>query len=520
MDALEDPRWEALRPVAERFGIRSCWSVAIRSSGGEVLGTFAITGTVAAAPQAEDLRLLESAAHVAGIAVEGHMASAQLSFQATHDTLTGLCNRQEFESRLRQALNTARLQGQIHALCYLDLDQFKVVNDTCGHIAGDELLRQVAKELSRQTRKTDTLARLGGDEFGLLMSECGLDDARRVAEAARNAIAGYQFSWEGRSFGVGVSVGLVPIKAGSAGIESVMSAADAACYAAKDQGRNRIHVYREEDEELSRRHGEMQWVSRIQAALDEDRFELFYQSIEPVVDDPRTEAMHFELLLRMRDERGDLVPPGAFLPAAERYGLASRLDRWVIDRALRWLHEYGDDLGELGLCSINLSGQSLADEELAQFVIGRLREQRVPANRICFEITETAAISNLSRAVQFIEALKTQGCLLALDDFGSGLSSFAYLKNLPVDFLKIDGMFVRDIVDDPIDYAMVRSINELGKVMGKRTIAEFVENDAILQRLRHIGVDYAQGYGVARPRPLHALVRARQDAAHRTVSSS
>ena len=314
-DALDDPRWEAIRAVAERFGIRSCWSVAIRSSGAEVLGTFAITGTMAMEPRAEHLQLLESAAHVAGIAIEGHMASAQLSFQATHDTLTGLFNRQEFESRLRQALNTARLQGEVHALCYLDLDQFKVVNDTCGHIAGDELLRQVANELSRQTRKTDTLARLGGDEFGLLMNECSLDDARRVAEATRNAIAGYQFSWEGRSFGVGVSVSMVRLTAGSAGIGSILSAADAACYAAKDQGRNRIHVYREEDEELSRRHGEMQWVSRIQAALDEDRFELFYQSIEPVGDDARTDAMHFELLLRLRDERGDLgaargVPAG------------------------------------------------------------------------------------------------------------------------------------------------------------------------------------------------------------------
>jgi diguanylate cyclase (GGDEF)-like protein/PAS domain S-box-containing protein len=510
-DALEDPRWEAVRTVAERFGIRSCWSVAIRSSSAQVLGTFAITGTTAMAPQAEHLQLLESAAHVAGIAIEGHLASAQLSWQATHDTLTGLFNRQEFEWHLCQALDSAREQGQEHALCYLDLDQFKVVNDTCGHVAGDELLRQLAGELSRQIRKTDTLARLGGDEFGLLISDCGAHDARRVAENARNIIAEYQFCWEGKSFAVGVSIGLVPITAGCAGIEALLSAADAACYAAKDQGRNRIHVFREEDEELSQRHGEMQWVSRIQAALDEDRFELFYQPIVPVADNAQTEALHFEILLRMRDERGELVPPGAFLPAAERYGLAARLDRWVIDRALQSIHEMGEGTQELGICSINLSGQSLADEDLARFVIGRLREQRIAADRICFEITETAAISNLTRAMHFIQALKAQGCLLALDDFGSGLSSFAYLKNLPVDFLKIDGMFVKDIVEDSVDYAMVRSINELGKEMGKRTIAEFVESDAILQHLRRIGVDYAQGYGIAHPRPLRELVRERRE---------
>jgi diguanylate cyclase (GGDEF)-like protein/PAS domain S-box-containing protein len=512
-DALVDPRWEAVRSLARRFGIRSCWSVAIRAANGDVLGTFAITSTAAAEPESQHLQLLESAAHVAGIAIEGHRASAQLSWQATHDTLTGLFNRQEFERRLGLALGTARETGRTHALCYLDLDQFKVVNDTCGHVAGDELLRQLARELSGQIRKTDTLARLGGDEFGLLISDCQLGDARTVAEAARNVVAGYQFSWECKSFAVGVSIGLVPVTGDCAGIESILSAADSACYAAKDQGRNRIHVYCEQDEELCLRHGEMQWVSRIQAALEEDRFELFYQNIVPVADNARGAAVHFELLLRMRDEQGALVPPGAFLPAAERYGLAVRLDRWVIDRILRTLEESGDELDELGICCINLSGQSLADEEFARFVIDRLRQQQARAKRICFEITETAAISNLTRAVRFIEALKAHGCLLALDDFGSGLSSFAYLKNLPVDFLKIDGMFVKDIVDDPIDHAMVKSINELGKQMGKRTIAEFVENDAILQRLRHIGVDYAQGYGIAVPRPLEELLRERREAA-------
>jgi diguanylate cyclase (GGDEF)-like protein/PAS domain S-box-containing protein len=435
---------------------------------------------------------------------ERKQVEKKLSYQATHDVLTGLVNRREFESRAERILDTIRQDNVEHALCFMDLDQFKVVNDTCGHMAGDEMLRQITSVLQNVVRKRDTLARLGGDEFGVLMEHCSLDDAHRVAISLQKAIQEYQFSWEEQTFKAGVSIGLVPISATTSNLTQLLKDADAACYMAKELGRNRIHVYHHEDVDLVKRSGEMQWVARLNQALEEDRFCLYAQAIVPL--DASTEK-HYEFLIRMIDEKGEIIPPGAFLPAAERYNLISKIDRWVVQNALTLLANNPDFLKHINFCAINLSGQSLTNPDILEFIIEKFNTSEVDGEKICFEITETAAISNLNSAMTFISTLKDLGCRFALDDFGSGLSSFAYLKNLPVDYLKIDGMFVKDIVDDPIDHAMVKSINEIGQVMGMKTIAEFVENDEIKGMLREIGVNFAQGYGIDKPQAFHELIK-------------
>lgn len=428
------------------------------------------------------------------------MLEEKIVYQASHDSLTGLVNRVEFDKSLQYAIESARTQKVGHALGYLDLDQFKIVNDTCGHAAGDELLRQIGKLLQDQMRKQDTLARLGGDEFGVVMENCTLQQARRVAEKVRRAVAAFRFAWEGQVFRLGVSIGLVPITEASEGVSNLLIAADSACYAAKDEGRNRVHVYHLDDIDLARRQGEMQWMARIDQALEDGRFQIWRQSIVPVTAGSDA-GDQFELLLRLVDENGEIIRPGVFLPAAERYGLATKLDRWVISTALSSLQRDLDALRRLRMCFINLSSTSLADEEFLEFVCKQLDESEVPSEKICFEITETAAIANMSRAMVFMTTIKGIGCRFALDDFGSGLSSFEYLKKLPVDYLKIDGTFVKDILDEEVDLAFVRSINDVSKVMGKFTIAEFVESKMILEKLRELGVDYAQGYGICYPTP-------------------
>jgi len=437
-----------------------------------------------------------------------HALSTQLTYQASHDTLTGLVNRRELERRLQRALESTKKDSAVHALCYLDLDQFKVVNDTCGHVAGDELLRQLAKVLPKCVRHQDTVARLGGDEFGVLLEHCSKEQALRVAEAMRRMVADFIFIWQDKTFNVGVSIGLVSITQATDNFSALLSAADNACYAAKDLGRNRIHVYDETEAGMVRRHGDMQWVTRIHEAIEENRFELAFQpivSVESFSPGQDNGWDHFELLLRMRDKSGKLIAPGAFLPAAERYNLISKLDRWVISTAFHWLARHPTHLKRVDHCSINLSGQSFGNKEFLNFVLGIFKNGGMPPEKICFEITETSAISDLAGAIDFIKALREIGCLFSLDDFGSGLSSFGYLKSLPVDFIKIDGLFVKDIVEDPISYSMVKSINDIGHVMGKKTIAEFVENEAVLSKLREIGVDYAQGYGICKPQPLDEL---------------
>ena len=440
----------------------------------------------------------------------------ELSYQATHDALTGLYNRRAFEERLKEALRQVQGGQGEHAFCYLDLDQFKVVNDTCGHVAGDELLRQVGLLLQQAVRETDILARLGGDEFGILLRHCPASQALAIAEQVRRTIRDFRFVFDEHSFEIGVSIGVVAIDGQMQNVAQVYSAADVACYAAKDTGRNRVHLYQPDDREVRERRGEMRWVSRIHRALEEERFVLYLQPIVPLGDEV-SEGYRYEVLLRIRDEAGEEIAPMAFIPAAERFNLMPTIDRWVVNRVL--MHAAAMlQAPEPVVWAVNISGCSLGDTEFLEFLVDAIRESPVPGERFCFEITETAAIANLRRAVRFMSQLKALGCRFALDDFGSGLSSFGYLKNLDVDYLKIDGSFVRDMIDDPIDRAMVEAINNLGHVMEIRTIAEFVESDAIRLALAELGVDYGQGYGVGRPRPIQAVLEERRARMH-TIAS-
>jgi diguanylate cyclase (GGDEF)-like protein/PAS domain S-box-containing protein len=424
---------------------------------------------------------------------------ANLSWQATHDALTGLANRREFEYRLEQALNILSRQGGRHSLMFLDLDQFKLVNDTCGHAAGDELLRHICAVLQSGLRECDTLARLGGDEFGVLLENCPPEQSERIAEQLRQAVQSLHFVWKGRPFVTTVSIGLVHISQASYTLEASLRAADMACYMAKEKGRNRVQVYHADDSELSMRFGEMAWIQRLHVALEENRFCLYAQEIAPLR--PHEGTGHIEILLRLHDESGRTILPDSFIPAAERYGLMTALDRWVVRSVFQVIRQCLDEgrEGPLAMCAINLSGTSIGDDNFLEYLHRLFAEFDIPPRLICFEITETSAIANLGSAIRFINELKGLGCKFSLDDFCAGMSSFAYLKHLPVDFLKIDGSFVKDMLDDPINRAMVEVINHIGHVMGKRTIAEFVETPLIEQALQEIGVDYAQGYLIERP---------------------
>ena len=418
----------------------------------------------------------------------------QLSFQASHDALTGLYNRRMFEEYLQAALLHVEDENRQHALCYIDLDQFKIVNDTCGHMAGDELLRQLAVLLQDCIRGGDVLARLGGDEFGVLLENCPLPRATQVAEKIRQRVKDYRFAWQDKSFDIGASIGVVGISASNFDIASILSAADVACYAAKDMGRNRVHVYEPSDAMLAERHGQMHWAARIVQALESQRMVIFQQPIVSLAGDG---VQHVEILVRMRDDQGGFVPPNAFIPAAERYGLMSKIDRWVIATVFQHLQAYPRPPEHM--VAINLSGNSLADAELLAFIRQAGHDYGIDFQQICFEITETAAISNLSTATRFMTELRQEGCRFALDDFGSGLSSFGYLKNLPVDYVKIDGSFVKDMATDPIDRAMVEAITRVAHVMQIKAIAEWVEDETTLQLLQSMGVDFAQGYHLGRP---------------------
>ena len=428
---------------------------------------------------------------------ESRELARQMTFQAKHDPLTGLVNRYEFEIRLKSLIQSASKKNHRHGLLYLDLDQFKIVNDTCGHVAGDELLRQVSALFKNGLRSRDTIARLGGDEFGVLLEHCTLEDGQAIADGLLQCLNKFRFGWKDQSFVIGVSIGMVPIVSGSGGIDRILSAADAACYAAKEKGRNRINVFEPDDLELVRRQGEMNWVSRIQKALRENRFCLYFQKIFTISPD-EDDQVFGELLVRMVDTDGQLISPQAFIPSAERYDQMIAIDRWVVYHAFSVLADQLDSTTKK-IYSLNISGQSLSDKAFLVYVKDQMRRSGVSPLNICFEITETAAVANLAQASEFIVQLKAQGCKFSLDDFGSGLSSFSYLSTLKVDYLKIDGSFVSDIAEDPVHYAMVNAINELGQVMGMKTIAECVESEQIMEKLREIGVDYAQGYGLHKP---------------------
>ncbi len=453
-----------------------------------------------AAPILDENELLHGAIVVFRDVTEMRSMAYQLSYQASHDALTGLLNRHEFEVRLQHAISNARTEHIQHALCYLDMDQFKVINDTCGHIAGDEVLKQLSQHLKDHVRENDSLARLGGDEFGILLEGCDIAYAEEIVEKIRRTVNEIRFIWNNKPFDLSVSIGVAPINMISGNVSDVMSAADTACYEAKDQGRNRIHIYHPDDENMAKRQGEMHWVHRINEALDNDQIELHFQEIFALQTD-RLGHRYCEALVRLRDEQGQLVPPMAFIPAAERYNLMPAIDKRVLKQSLTHI----TTLNKRGISlyvSINLSGQSICDNEFLNYIVEEIVISGVDASHLIFEITETAAIANFNRALHFIKTLKELGCKFALDDFGSGLSSFAYLKNLPVDFLKIDGTFVRDIINDPKNAAFVESINQIGSIMGIKTIAEYVENQDILDKLVSIGVHYAQGFHIGKPAPI------------------
>jgi diguanylate cyclase (GGDEF)-like protein/PAS domain S-box-containing protein len=443
----------------------------------------------------------------------------QLMWQASHDALTGLVNRREFERRLSDLISTARSQEREHALMFMDLDNFKAVNDTCGHSAGDELLRQLTTVMLARMRGSDTLARLGGDEFGALLEACPLDQALRLANAMRESVREFRFVWEGKTFSVGVSIGLVPIDAASSDINQVLAAADACCYDAKNRGRDRVQVHRPDDPDYGTRHEELQLVSQINRAFELGHFRLYRQRIAPLDRDPR-HGPHYEVLIRMLDRAGNPVPATAFMPAAERYNLLTSIERWVVSSLVEFLsrqwaagtilHEpHG---GERTFYSVNLSGASINDKSFPDFVRNLLTRYQLPSGLLCFEITETTAISNLSKAAELMHELKGMGCRFALDDFGTGMSSFAYLKYLPVDFLKIAGVFIKDMATDPMDHAIVDSINRISHILGMRTVAESVEDAEILKRITELGLDYAQGYFIAEPEALEEEPAQRQTA--------
>ncbi len=424
----------------------------------------------------------------------------QMTYQASHDALTGLVNRREFERRLEEAVGSAHAGSASHVLCYMDLDRFKAVNDTCGHMAGDNLLREVATLIRNQVRDSDSVARVGGDEFGMLLVGCPLKKARQIADDVCAAIRDYRFVWRDRIFNVGVSIGLVEVGHESGGLEDLMSAADSACYVAKQKGRGRVHVYSARDEAVARQRGEILWLQRIQRALKEDRFELFLQPIVSVAGRVDT-GPAYEVLLRMRDEEG-AVTPRDFMQAAERYHLMPNVDRWVLQATFAAIGNGALKLPDRRSCAINLSGQTIGDPQFLDFVVDSLDHSGVAADQICFEVRESAVTTNLSHAARFIAVLHGMGCEFALDDFGSGLGSFANLKSLSMDYLKIDGQIIRGLGNDDVNEAMVAAMIKLARTLEIRVVAEHVESEAVFERVRQMGVDFVQGYAVGRPTPL------------------
>ena len=458
---------------------------------------------VSAAPMRDDSGAVLGAVMVLHDVSSSRILAKQLSYQVSHDALTGLYNRRMFEERLEALLLNVQKEDRHHVLCYIDLNKFKIVNDTCGHMAGDELLRQVATFLHDCIREGDSLSRLGGDEFGVLLENCQLAQASQITDKILQKFREYRFFWKNRAFEIGASIGVVNINSENVDMASVLSTADLACYAAKGMGHNRVHIYEPTDAILAERHGHMHWVTRIMDAIEQNRFVLYQQPEVPISSE--IDIKHIEILIRMKDEDGVLVKPDCFIPAAERYHLMPKIDRWVINNVFESMANNRINDNKNQIVSINLSGLTLADEDLLGYILTTRDRHGINLKEVCFEITETAAIGNLAKATQFMNELKKEGCQFALDDFGSGLSSFVYLKNMPVDYIKIDGAFVVNIVTDPIDRAMVEAITSLGRVMQIKIIAERVENEQTLDILREIGVDFVQGYHIGRPTVIAAF---------------
>ncbi|HXZ60207.1 MAG TPA: EAL domain-containing protein [Steroidobacteraceae bacterium] len=461
---------------------------------------------LSASPVRNEAKELVGAALLLHDVTELRGLARQMSYQATHDALTGLVNRREFERRLEEAIESGHRGDGQHVLCYLDLDRFKLVNDTSGHLAGDSMLREVAKLLRDAVRDSDTVARLGGDEFGMLLIGCPLEKARQIADDVCRSVGDYRFVWKDRIFNIGVSIGLVEISRESGTLEELMAAADTACYVAKKQGTGRVAVYSARDEALARHSGEIQWLQRLQGALKENRFQLYHQVIVPAHGSDGGPAM--EVLIRLRDENGQELPPAEFMRAAERYRLMGLVDRWVVQTTLAALGRGAIPLQPDRSLAINISGQTLGDVQFLEFVVECLDSTGVAPGQICFEITESAVVANLEHARRFVGVLHGMGCKFALDDFGSGVGSFSNLKNLPLDYLKIDGSFIRNLARDTVNQAMVTAMIKLARTLNFKVIAEQVEDTAAVEAARRMGVDYLQGFAIGKPQPLALAVAA------------
>lgn len=443
---------------------------------------------------------------------EHQSLSSKLHYHSSHDQLSGLLSRMEFEARLQQAINGANDvsadQPAEHVLIFLDIDQFRVINDTCGHAVGDELIRQFSSELSSIVRKRDTLARVGGDEFAIILWNCPEAKGIQIATQIREHVEAFRFVWVDKIHQVTVSMGVTCIKPNAlSSWAEALRLVDGACDTAKENGRNRVEVTTPDDPRMQDRYGEMEWVHRLVAAVEGQGLLLFRQAIQPIggTQVPGAPHTHFEVLVRYQDAEGKIVPPGVFLPPAERYNLIGMLDRWVVRTTLQWISANTNN-EIIDICSINLSGASMCDRHMPDYIKNLFTETGVDPSCICFEITETVAITNITNASDFIRELKAIGCKFALDDFGVGMSSFAYLKHLDVDYVKIDGSFVKNMASDPIDKEMVRSINDIGHILGKKTVAEFCEDQACFDTLKRLGVDYVQGYYIGKPQPIDCLI--------------
>ena len=488
------------RSLAERRVVTGLPTLTLRAGGDE---RYAVENAVAPI-------VLKDGALIGTVLVfhdvtESRRLMRRLGFEASHDALTGLVNRREFETRLQRTLERIAHPGsEGAALLYMDLDQFKVVNDTCGHSAGDDLLRQLAGSYLEHVRERDTLARIGGDEFALIVQHCTIDEALTVAHKMLEATRNFRYACKGRMFQLGVSVGVTPIDRSTSSVEDALRQADHACYIAKERGRNRVYVHYQGDRDFAQRRSDMHWVTRLTHAFENDQLQLYRQPIMALAPGAGRAPRHYEILLRLRNGKSGPICPGVFLPAAERYDVILKIDRWVLARTLAWMAANPAASDQLEMFSINLSRRSLADQSFHRYAAELIDASQVPASKLCFEITENGAIADMGKTIAFIEALAARGCRFSLDDFGSGMTSFSYLKQLPVDYIKIDGAFIQMMASSQVDFEMVRFTNDISHMMGRKTIAEYVSDPAMVDKLKAIGVDFAQGFYVGRPRPLAA----------------